>query len=58
VKREPQEPLKPQEPQEPQELQEPRRAPALDGAVEWLNVAAPLSLSQLRGKVVLLDFWT
>ncbi len=26
--------------------------------VEWLNVAAPLTLGQLRGKVVLLDFWT
>jgi DNA-binding beta-propeller fold protein YncE len=46
------------EPQEPQEPQEPIRAPELAGALEWLNVAAPLSLSQLRGKVVLLDFWT
>lgn len=36
----------------------PIRAPELDGAVAWLNVAAPLSLSGLRGKVVLLDFWT
>src|SRR5687768_8914392 len=44
--------------QEPQELQEPVRAPELDGVAEWLNVAAPISLSQLRGKVVLLDFWT
>ncbi len=26
--------------------------------VEWLNTAAPLSLDQLRGKVVVLDFWT
>jgi thiol-disulfide isomerase/thioredoxin len=25
---------------------------------EWLNVAAPLTLKALRGKVVLLDFWT
>ena len=46
------------EPQEPQERQEPIHAPELDGAAEWLNVAAPLSLAQLRGKVVLLDFWT
>ena len=25
---------------------------------DWLNVAAPLSLKALRGKVVLIDFWT
>jgi DNA-binding beta-propeller fold protein YncE len=47
----------PQEPQEPQELQGPIPAPDLDGA-EWLNVAAPISMAHLRGKVVLLDFWT
>ncbi|MDQ0134738.1 cytochrome c biogenesis protein CcdA/thiol-disulfide isomerase/thioredoxin [Neorhizobium galegae] len=33
------------------------RAPSLDGAVEWLN-SAPLTTEQLRGKVVLVDFWT
>jgi thiol-disulfide isomerase/thioredoxin len=33
------------------------RAPSLDGAVEWLN-SAPLTIEQLRGKVVLIDFWT
>ncbi len=26
--------------------------------LEWLNTGSPLSLSQLKGKVVLLDFWT
>ncbi len=31
--------------------------PPLDGAVQWLN-SAPLSAAQLRGKVVLVDFWT
>lgn len=31
--------------------------PSLDGAVAWLN-SAPLSATQLRGKVVLVDFWT
>ena len=36
----------------------PIRAPEFDGATEWLNVAAPVSLAQLRGKVVLIDFWT
>ncbi|MEK1934137.1 MAG: cytochrome c biogenesis protein DipZ [Pararhizobium sp.] len=32
-------------------------APPLDGAVEWLN-SKPLTASDLRGKVVLVDFWT
>jgi DNA-binding beta-propeller fold protein YncE len=36
----------------------PIAAPGLDGATDWLNVAAPLSMAQLRGKVVLIDFWT
>jgi thiol-disulfide isomerase/thioredoxin len=33
-------------------------APELAGAGGWINVAEPLSLKALRGKVVLLDFWT
>lgn len=33
------------------------RFPSLDGAVEWLN-SSPLTTEQLRGKVVLVDFWT
>jgi cytochrome c biogenesis protein CcdA/thiol-disulfide isomerase/thioredoxin len=33
------------------------RAPSLNGAVEWLN-SPPLTTEQLRGKVVLVDFWT
>ncbi|WP_158817585.1 cytochrome c biogenesis protein DipZ [Methylocapsa sp. S129] len=32
-------------------------APSLAGAVEWLN-SPPLSIEALRGKVVLVDFWT
>src|SRR5262249_18271581 len=31
--------------------------PGLDGAIGWLN-SAPLSKRLLRGKVVLIDFWT
>jgi thiol-disulfide isomerase/thioredoxin len=31
--------------------------PGLDGAVAWLN-SAPLSTKSLRGKVVLVNFWT
>lgn len=32
-------------------------APPLDGAVTWLN-SPPLTLAQLKGKVVVVDFWT
>ncbi|MBX5190728.1 cytochrome c biogenesis protein DipZ [Rhizobium sp. NZLR3b] len=32
-------------------------APSFGGAVEWLN-SEPLTTEQLRGKVVLVDFWT
>ncbi|UOB60302.1 cytochrome c biogenesis protein DipZ [Burkholderia pyrrocinia] len=31
--------------------------PSLDGAVQWLN-SPPLTAAGLRGKVVLVDFWT
>ncbi|MCH8191984.1 MAG: redoxin family protein [Chloroflexi bacterium] len=33
------------------------RAPELRGIVGWLN-SEPLTLAELRGKVVLIDFWT
>lgn len=31
--------------------------PSLDGATDWLN-SKPLTTEELRGKVVLIDFWT
>ncbi|MDQ3321271.1 MAG: redoxin domain-containing protein [Acidobacteriota bacterium] len=34
------------------------RAPELGGGKSWLNTKKPLSLAALKGKVVLLDFWT
>ncbi|HEX8847676.1 MAG TPA: thioredoxin-like domain-containing protein [Pyrinomonadaceae bacterium] len=34
------------------------RAPELEGGRGWLNTDRPLSLAALKGKVVLLDFWT
>ena len=33
-------------------------APELDGGQAWLNTSEPLRLAQLKGHVVLLDFWT
>jgi DNA-binding beta-propeller fold protein YncE len=33
-------------------------APGFDGGSSWLNVSKPLSLEDLRGKIVVVDFWT
>lgn len=33
-------------------------APDFPSGMEWLNTERPLSLRDLRGKIVLLDFWT
>lgn len=34
------------------------KAPEFSPGLHWLNVSKPLTLSDLRGKVVILDFWT
>jgi thiol-disulfide isomerase/thioredoxin len=34
------------------------RATAFDSGLPWLNVERPLTLDDLQGKVVILDFWT
>ncbi len=38
--------------------QERVHAPELEGGVAWLNTDRPLTVAALKGKVVLLDFWT
>lgn len=35
-----------------------RQAPSLAGGVEWINTDGPLDMNRLRGKFVLVDFWT
>ncbi len=36
----------------------PVRAPEFQAGLDWLNTSRPLTLQDLRGKIVLLDFWT
>ncbi len=33
-------------------------APEFPADLEWLNTDRPLTMRELRGKVVLLEFWT
>lgn len=36
----------------------PVHAPDFEPGLDWLNTSRPLTLQDLRGKIVLLDFWT
>jgi len=38
--------------------QDKRPAPELAGGVAWFNAREPITMKSLRGKIVLLDFWT
>ncbi len=42
---------------QPEQLAVEGPAPSLDGATEWLN-SQPLTTEELKGKVVVVDFWT
>ncbi len=33
-------------------------APDFPPGLDWLNTDRPISLEDLRGKIVILDFWT
>ena len=34
------------------------KAPELEGGVGWINTDKPVTMASLKGKIVLLDFWT
>ena len=34
------------------------RAPDFPEGMDWLNTDHPLTMEELRGKLVVLDFWT
>jgi thiol-disulfide isomerase/thioredoxin len=53
------EPSKPPEPVDPSEsFAGTTAAPEFPEGLEWINSAEPVTLDSLKGKVVLLDFWT
>ncbi len=33
-------------------------APDFPDGLDWLNTERPISLADLKGKIVILDFWT
>ena len=33
-------------------------APEFPQDLEWVNVDRPLTMTELRGRIVILDFWT
>lgn len=39
-------------------LSSPVHAPDFEAGLDWVNTPGPLTLADLRGRIVLLDFWT
>ena len=39
-------------------IRQARKAPELEGGIGWFNTNKPVTMAQLKGKIVLLDFWT
>ena len=35
-----------------------RTAPEFPAGLEWVNTDRPLTMRELQGKIVILDFWT
>ena len=33
-------------------------APDFPAGLDWINTTRPLSIKDLRGKIIILDFWT
>ena len=44
--------------EQPALFNENKLAPEIIGITKWLNPEKPVSISELKGKVVLIDFWT
>ena len=42
----------------PRRFAETTNAPDFPEGLDWLNTDQPLTLARLRGKIVVLDFWT
>jgi thiol-disulfide isomerase/thioredoxin len=49
---------KPMKPERNEMFEGEYNAPEFPAGMEWLNTERPLSIKELRGKIVLIDFWT